>query len=271
MVRGATGGPRQRGAGTHQSIRGTQKPHYHRVRRSVTRTRRHHHKSLIYACRTLIVPEIPCTPTDAVRVSLKSLATRCRDLDDEAQRLERHIDAIATAAVPQLRAVYGVGPDNTATLLAAIGDNPLRFRSDAAFAKICGVSPPEASSGKVVRHRLNRDANRALRTILVVRMRRQQPTRDYLARSLAEGKAKRKPCSLPLPRNLPRPTSKPRNRPPNIGASYVADRTSLPPRPRSLAPHWSPFRDNELSDHAIVNHDPPNQRLSPARRTTAGR
>ncbi|MGL5441836.1 transposase [Mycobacteroides stephanolepidis] len=152
-------------------------------------------KSLIYACRTLIVPETPCTLTNAVRISLKSLATRCRDLDDEAQRLERHIDAITAVAVPQLRAVYGVGPDNAATLLAAIGDNPLRIRSDAAFAKLCGVSPLEASSGKVVRHRLNRggnrDANRALHTILVVRMRRHQPTRDYLARRLADGKTKK--------------------------------------------------------------------------------
>lgn len=37
----------------------------------------------------------------------------------------------------------------------------------------------------------NRDANRALHTILVVRMRRHQPTRDYLARPLAEGKTKK--------------------------------------------------------------------------------
>ncbi|OHU75653.1 IS110 family transposase [Mycobacteroides chelonae] len=53
----------------------------------------------------------------------------------------------------------------------------------------------EASSGKVVRHRLNRggnrDANRALHTILVVRMHRHQPTRDYIARRLAEGKTKK--------------------------------------------------------------------------------
>jgi transposase len=49
-------------------------------------------------------------------------------------------------------------------------------------------------SGKTIRHRLNwggnRDANRALHVILVVRLRRHQPTRDYLARRLAEGKSK---------------------------------------------------------------------------------
>jgi transposase len=29
------------------------------------------------------------------------------------------------------------------------------LRSEASFASLCGVSPVEASSGKVVRHRLN--------------------------------------------------------------------------------------------------------------------
>jgi hypothetical protein len=95
---------------------------------------------------------------------------------------------------PQLRAVYGVGPDTAATLLSGIGDNPGRINSDAAFAKLCGLCPLEASSGKTIRHRLNRggnrDANRALHVILVVRMRRHQPTRAYIARRLAEGKTK---------------------------------------------------------------------------------
>lgn len=54
--------------------------------------------------------------------------------------------------------------------------------------------PLEASSGKTIRHRLNRggdrDANRALHVILVVRLRCHQPTRDHLARRLAEGKTK---------------------------------------------------------------------------------
>jgi transposase len=83
-----------------------------------------------------------------------------------------------------------VGPDTAATLLSAIGDNADRIPNDAAFAKLCGVCPLEASSGKTVRHRLNRGANRALHVILVVRLRRHQPTRDYMARRTAEGKSK---------------------------------------------------------------------------------
>jgi transposase len=52
----------------------------------------------------------------------------------------------------------------------------------------------EASSGKTIRHRLNRggnrQANRALHVICVVRLRRHQPTRDYLARRISEGGTK---------------------------------------------------------------------------------
>ncbi len=52
----------------------------------------------------------------------------------------------------------------------------------------------EASSGKVVRHRLNRggnrDANRALHMICVVRMGADQRSREYVARRTAEGKSK---------------------------------------------------------------------------------
>ncbi len=58
---------------------------------------------------------------------------------------------------------------------SCLGDNPARIPNEAAFAKLCGVCPVEASSGKTIRHRLNlggdRDANRALHVILVVRLR----------------------------------------------------------------------------------------------------
>jgi len=73
-------------------------------------------------------------------------------------------------------------------------DNPQRLGSEASFANLCGVSPVEASSGKVVRHRLNRggnrDANRALHLICVVRMRVDERTRRYVARRTTEGNSK---------------------------------------------------------------------------------
>jgi transposase len=99
------------------------------------------------------------------------------------------------AAKLALRLLCGVGPEIAGALLAAAGDNPERLRSEAAFSMLCGASPIEASSGKTVRHRLNRGGNRqantALYRIVVVRLRWHQPTRDYLARRTKEGLSKR--------------------------------------------------------------------------------
>jgi transposase len=149
---------------------------------------------LLAACVDLATPETACTPSDAVVMALKSLAQRCLHLDAETKALDTQIRALSAHACPTLRQVYGVGPDTAATLLVALGDNPHRIATESAFAKLCGVSPVEASSGKTVRHRLNRggnrDANRALHVICVVRLRRHQPTRDYLARRTVEGKTK---------------------------------------------------------------------------------
>jgi transposase len=94
---------------------------------------------------------------------------------------------------PGLLSMYGVGYDVAATLLVAAGDNPARLRSEAAFAHLCGVAPLEASSGKTVRHRLNRggnrQANKALYHVVITRMASHQPTKDYVARRRAEGKS----------------------------------------------------------------------------------
>ncbi|MEX5635099.1 transposase, partial [Parafrankia sp. FMc2] len=63
------------------------------------------------------------------------------------------------------------------------------------FAKLCGVSPIPASSGRTHRHRLNRGGNRqanaALYRTVIVRMRWHQPTIDYVERRTAEGLTKR--------------------------------------------------------------------------------
>ncbi|MBA2442413.1 MAG: IS110 family transposase [Rubrobacter sp.] len=95
---------------------------------------------------------------------------------------------------PELSALVRIGTHHATTLLTVAGDNPQRLKSEASFASLCGVSPIEASSGKVVRHRLNRggdrDANNALYLICVVRMRHDQRTREYVARRTAEGKFK---------------------------------------------------------------------------------
>jgi transposase len=88
-----------------------------------------------------------------------------------------------------------VGPQTAAALLVAAGDNPDRLRSEAAFSMLCGSSPIEASSGKTVRHRLNRggdrQANNALWVIALARMASDQQTKDYVERRTKQGKSKK--------------------------------------------------------------------------------
>jgi transposase len=87
--------------------------------------------------------------------------------------------------------LYGVGPDTAAALLTAAGDNPDRLASEASFAALCGASPVEASSGKTQRRRLNRQANSALYTIVIARLRWDTRTRSYVERRVTEGKTRR--------------------------------------------------------------------------------
>ena len=88
----------------------------------------------------------------------------------------------------------GIGAVTAAQAIASFSHTG-RCRSDAAFAALSGTSPLEASSGKTVRHRLNRGGdralNRAIHTIAITRMRCCPTTKDYVARRTAEGKSSR--------------------------------------------------------------------------------
>jgi hypothetical protein len=72
---------------------------------------------------------------------------------------------------------------------------PIDFEARAAFAAMCGVNPVEASSEKIVRHRLNRSGNRqanhALWRIAFVRLSTDPTTKAYAAHRTAEGKDQR--------------------------------------------------------------------------------
>jgi transposase len=134
------------------------------------------------------------TPTAAAKLALRSVARRYQQLSAEIEALDAQLARLAARAAPALLAVKGVGTDTAATLLAAVGDNPDRLRSEAAFAQLCGVAPIPASSGKTTRHRLNRggnrDANRALHLLAVRRLAWDSRTRAYAARRTAQGKSK---------------------------------------------------------------------------------
>jgi len=165
--------------------------------------------------------QCPDDVTAATKFALRSVARRYLRLSEEISEFDELLDRLVAEAAPELIAVEGVGTDTAASLLIATGDNPQRMRSEAAFAHLCGVAPIPASSGKIVRHRLNRrgnrDANRALYAIAFGRMRRDQRTRDYVARRTAEGKSKKeiiRCLKRYIARELYRVLPSPRERPP---------------------------------------------------------
>ncbi len=133
--------------------------------------------------------------TSATKTALRELGRRARYLGDQMARLTGLLGPLVAATAPALVASYGVGTDSAGALLVAAGDNPDRLRNEATFAHLCGVSPIEASSGKVTRHRLNRGgdrrANHALWRIVMVRMVYDPDTRAYVDRRTKEGKSKR--------------------------------------------------------------------------------
>ena len=134
-------------------------------------------------------------PVVATKLSLKYLARRILDLNDEIAELDRFIVPLVEELAPSLLELEGVGTENAGAVMVAVGDNPDRLRSEASFAMMCGVCPIPASSGKTQRHRLNRGGNRqansALHMVVVCRMRTDQRTRAYVARRTQEGLSKR--------------------------------------------------------------------------------
>jgi transposase len=132
--------------------------------------------------------------TQETKLALQTLGRRVLDLNATTARIDEQLALLVQATAPSLCALDGVGVDTAAILIVAAGDNPQRLRSEAAFAHLCGVAPIEASSGKTIRHRLNRGGNRqanhALWRIVFTRMNSDERTRKYVARRLAEGRSK---------------------------------------------------------------------------------
>jgi transposase len=148
-------------------------------------------KELVECCSGLRSGEIS-TPLAAAKLALRNLARRIQQLDQELKDTAAQLDRLTMQHCPELRNTYGVGVDISATLVMAVGDNQERMKSEASFAALCGVNPLPASSGKVVRHRLNRSGNRqancALHRIVLCRLRWHQQTKEYAERRMAEGR-----------------------------------------------------------------------------------
>ncbi len=122
---------------------------------------------------------------------IRNLAKRIKSLNVEMRTIDQTLRLLIEETAPGLLDQYGVGVDTAATLLVAAGDNPDRLHSERSWAHLCGVTPIPASSGKTIRHRLNRggdrQANAALHRIVLTRMSSHDETRRYVTRRREEG------------------------------------------------------------------------------------
>jgi transposase len=139
-------------------------------------------------------------PRDASRAvvvrqaEIRRLAAALREAARALKANRAELDVIVSDLVPGLTSRPGIGPVTAAQAIVSFS-HAGRCRNEAAFAKLAGTSPVEASSGQVTRHRLNRGGdralNRAIHVIAGTRMRCDPGTIAYTARRRAQGKTDR--------------------------------------------------------------------------------
>jgi transposase len=126
---------------------------------------------------------------------MRLLAQRIKHLNVEIRDHDRALKELLDRAAPQLLTEPGIGYTLAAQLVLA-WSHPGRCRNDAAFARLAGVSPVPATSGKnQQRHRLSRGGdrqlNRALYLVATTRRRCHPETKSYIARRVADGNTER--------------------------------------------------------------------------------
>lgn len=149
---------------------------------------------LATCCAQLRVPSTADEQIRASTLALRLCARRVRAANKEAETLEREIERLIRQLAPALLDEPGVGPISAGHLLLGWSHRG-RLRSEAAFARLAGAAPIPASSGKTIRHRLDRGGdrrlNRALHTIVLTRRRSHPATIAYIERRTREGKTTR--------------------------------------------------------------------------------
>jgi transposase len=137
-------------------------------------------------------------PRDAAgRARRRVAAELISDLERIYQRKKaanKELNALLAATATTVTDLHGIGPSGAARLLAEVGD-VTRFPARAHFASWDGTAPIDASSGDQVRHRLpgagNRQINRVLHIMAVVRLRNPTEGRASYDRKVAAGKTPR--------------------------------------------------------------------------------
>jgi transposase len=117
-----------------------------------------------------------------------------RTLDNKIADLNGRIEAEVEASGTTLTEIFGVGSILADRIIGTVGDVG-RFPTKAHFASYAGTAPVEASSAKVVLHRLslagNRKLNYALHMVAVCQARSDARGGAYYRKKLAEGKSRK--------------------------------------------------------------------------------
>jgi len=126
------------------------------------------------------------------RAELRRLAIAIRLAVQELAANKDQLLSVVSVMAPRLLDLVGIGPVSAAQAIVSWSHEG-RCRNDAAFAALAGACPLPASSGRVVRHRLNRGGdrqlNRALHDVILTRGRVCPRTHDYVQLRRAQGKS----------------------------------------------------------------------------------
>jgi transposase len=137
-------------------------------------------------------------PGNAVEAERKQMALELvadiRRLDKSIADVKKRTTAAVAASGTTVTDIYGVGPIVAALLIGHTGDIT-RFPTAGHYASYNGTAPIEASSGTVVRHRLNprgnRQLNHALHMAAVTQISRDTEGRAYYLSKIEAGKSKK--------------------------------------------------------------------------------
>ncbi|HEX2785041.1 MAG TPA: IS110 family transposase [Ilumatobacteraceae bacterium] len=153
--------------------------------------RGHTTRSIVTTCARWRIDHHHDPDIASIAATMRILARRVLVLRAEAAELERTITAHIKTWRPDLLDVFGVGPI-VAAMLLIVWSHPGRIHSPAAFAKLAGSAPIEASTGLSDRHRLSRygdrQLNRAITTVTLTRIQHDTRTKTYIERRRQQGK-----------------------------------------------------------------------------------
>ena len=118
------------------------------------------------------------------KTALRALAQRVMFLTKQSSALEAAMAPLVNTTGPQLLDEVGIGVILAAQIIVS-WSHPGRCRNEAAFARLAGVAPIEATSGQnQTRYRLSRGGdrqlNRALHQAVTIRSQHHQRTKTYI-------------------------------------------------------------------------------------------